>query len=116
MINFQPDICLPKDPSGFGFWLTGHNLEHKVFILRCLNLSMPVSVPDYDILAWRDEPELVQQWLVAHEQIHAVLRGACNVTGVDLSLVDFSQDDEFLNWMDDHATEHQNFRDVLGVT
>lgn len=116
MISFQPDICLPKDPAGFGMWLNGHYREHLQLAQACLALTPSIVVPNYDILGWKDEPALVQQWLVSHESMHETLRAACNVTGADLSLVDFSKDDEFLDWMDDHAQEHQNFRSVLGIT
>lgn len=115
MISFQPDVCLPKDPEGFGLWLTGHYREHVQMKHLCLTLAPAVFVPDYDILGWKDEPQFVQQWLVAHEQIHQFLRTACRVTGSDLSLVDFSQDDEFLEWQEDHALEHQQFRTFLGI-
>ena len=78
-------------------------------------LTPSYNVPDYDIVAWKDDPKFVQQWLVAHESIHEVLRTACNVTGSDLSLVDFSKDDEFSIWMDTHAQEHIYFRQALGI-
>lgn len=82
----------------------------------CAALIPPVIVPNYDIFSWRDEPELAQQWLVSHEAMHNALRFATNVTGIDFSLVDFSKEDEFLSWMDDHAQEHQTFRQILGIT
>lgn len=115
MINFQPGNCLPRDSSGFGQWRNGHYLEHVVLRQKCAALSTPVSVPDYDILSWDDDPKAVQQWLVAHEAIHEAIRQATNVDGVDLSLVDFSQDDEFFIWMDTHEQEHIAERNILGV-
>lgn len=115
-INFQPDFCAPRDPAAFGQWLTGHYYEHQVFRKKCLTLTPKIIVTDYDILGWRDEPKLVQQWLVAHESIHQTLRAVCNVTGADLSLVDFSDNDQFNEWMGDHASEHQIFRSVLGIS
>jgi hypothetical protein len=115
-INFQPDVCLPKDPTGFGFWRSGHYYEHVVLAQKCLSLAKPAIVPNYDIYSWRDEPELVQQWLVNHNSMHQAIRQATNVTGIDFSLVDFSKDDEFLSWMDDHASEHAAFRQILGIS
>lgn len=116
MISFQPDICLPKDAAGFGMWRTGHYREHLQFIPLCRALTPPAIITNYDILSWRDEPELVQQWLVAHESIHKQLRVATSITGSDLSLVDFSKDDQFLEWLEEHAQEHRQFRQVLGIT
>ncbi len=114
-VNFQPDVCLPKDPAGFGHWRAGHHYEHIVLAQKCFALAKPVSVPDFDIFSWRDEPEFVQQWLVSHNAIHNQIRFATNVTGIDFSLVDFSKDEDFLAWMDDHAQEHLTFRQILGI-
>lgn len=114
-VNFQPDVCLPKDPAGFGRWLTGHFYEHVVLAQKCAALAKPVIVPNYDILAWKDDPAYVQQWLVNHEQIHIQVRAATNVTGIDFSLVDFSKEEEFSEWMDDHSQEHITFRSILGI-
>lgn len=115
-VNFQPDLVLPKDPAGFGRWLTGHYYEHLQMIPLCAALSTPVIVPDYDILSWSDDPQKVQQWLVNHESIHDQIRQATNVSGIDFSLVDFSNDEEFLEWMDDHSQEHITFRSILGIS
>lgn len=115
MISFQPDTCLPKDPAGWGRWLTGHYYEHLELATLCAALATPVIVPNFDILSWRDEPEFVQQWLVNHQSIHLAIEGATNVTGIDYSLVDFSQDEEFLDWQDTHAQEHQTFQQILGI-
>lgn len=114
-VNFQPDVCLPKDPAGFGAWLTGHYYEHIVLAQKCQALAVPVNVPNYDILSWRDEPELAQQWLVNHEAMHNQIRFATNVSGIDFSLVDFSDDEQFLDWMGDHSQEHIAFRQILGI-
>lgn len=115
MINFQPDNCLPKDAVGFGMWLTGHYREHLQMRVIASLLTPSYNVPDYDIFGWKDDPELVQQWLVSHESMHQVLRVACNVTGSDLSLVDFSKEEEFNDWMDTHSQEHIYFRTALGI-
>lgn len=116
VVLFFPDICLPRDPAGFGSWRAGHALEHTQMLGILRGETPSVTVPGYNLLDWRDEPEFVQQWLVTHEQVHEVLRSFCNVAGSDLSLVDFSQDDQFSEWMDDHAYEHVQFRSVLGIT
>lgn len=115
-IDFQPDTVLPKDPVGFGQWRNGHYREHLQLRQICFTLSPPVDIPDYDILSWRDEPQFVQEWLVSHEALHVQLRAVCNVTGTDLSLVDFSDDEQWFEWMDAHALEHQIFRNVLRVS
>lgn len=114
-VQFQPDQCLPRDPAGWGMWLIGHALEHEDFRIACLQFSVPIIIPDFDVRSWRDEPEFVQGWLENHEQIHGAIRSVTGVGGDDLSLVDFSQDDQWYIWLDDHSTEHQSFRQILGT-
>jgi len=115
-VAFQPDIVAPKDPAGFGFWLAGHFYEHRQMAAFCASLNPPFIIPDYDIYGWRDEPEIIATWLLRHEQIHEALRVPANVTGIDLSLVNFKDDDQFLEWMDDHADEHRLLRNAFGMT
>lgn len=115
-VNFQPDVCLPHDPAGFGAWLTGHYYEHLVMAQKAAGLTDPVLVPQFDILSWRAEPEYVTNWLVNHEAIHDALRTGANLTGIDLSLVDFTNDDEFSEWLDIHAQEHIELRQIYGIS
>lgn len=115
-VLFQPDIVAAKDPPGFGFWRSGHYFEHQAMITFCAKLTPAVHIPDYDIYAWRDEPEIVAQWLQAHNEIHNALRVPANVTGIDLSLVDFKDEDQWLEWHDDHAQEHLLLRNAFGMT
>lgn len=115
-VNFSPDVCLPKDPAGFGAWLTGHYYEHLVMAKKAASLITPVAVPNFDILSWRDEPEFVTGWLNNHEAIHVQLRFGANLTGIDFSLVDFSNDEEFSEWLDDHAQEHADLRQIYGIS
>jgi len=115
VISFQPDTVIPNDPNGWAAWLDGHYREHQTFIQKCRALSPSVNLPDYDIFAWKDDPKIVQQWLVAHESIHAQIRQATGISGSDLSLVDFSNEDDFISWLDGHASEHSYFRRALNV-
>ena len=114
-VSFQPDLCLPKDPAGWGRWLTGHQYEHDQIRTLCAALATPANIPQFDIFAWKDEPDFVQQWLVNHQAIHLAIENALNFTGIDFSLVDFSKDEEFLEWQDDHASEHLTIRSILGI-
>jgi hypothetical protein len=115
-IFFRPDTVLPNDPAGFGLWLIGHYLEHKQFITSALTLTPPQTIPDYAIQSWNDDPAAVASWLNAHEQIHVALRAVSNITGIDLSAVDLTDEDEFFEWMDDHRTEHALFRGFFSIT
>lgn len=114
-VLFQPDTVLPKDPAGFGRWLTGHYYEHIVLASAAAALTVPINVPNFDIFAWKDEPEFVTGWLVNHEAMHSQLRVGANLTGIDFSLVDLSDDQEFLEWMDNHRNEHIDLRSIYGI-
>ena len=113
---FVPDVVLFGDPAGFGRWLTSHFLEHKQFITSALALTTPVTVPDYDLLAYSDEPRLTRFWLDAHALVHNTLRSATGVTGIDLQEVDFTKADQFEIWLSDHALEHAQIRAVFKIT
>lgn len=113
---FAPDICLPRDPTGFGRWRAGHALEHQQFIPLAAALSPPVTVPDYDLMFWNDSPAVVRLWLEAHQRVHATLDEASNATNIDFSQVDLTRDDQWFIWMDDHATAHEGYRSFFGLT
>ena len=116
MPHFLPDQSLPHDAAGWGRWLTGHSLEHAQFSQIAGSVTPPVNIPLYDILSWSDDPGRMVFWLNTHQAIHLVLRAQTGVTGIDLSLVDFSDDEQFLQWQFDHSAEHSELRSVYGVT
>lgn len=114
-VQFMPDTCLAKDPAGWGQFLNGHAFEHENFRAKALSLANPIVIPSYNIRSWRDEPEYVQSWLVTHEAIHQALRVLTGVEGSDLSQVDLADDSQFYEWLESHAQEHREFRQVLGA-
>lgn len=112
---FSPDLVLPRDAAGFGLWLAGHFLEHRQFIGILGSQTTPIIIPDYDILAWSDDPISVRTWLDAHAQIHNALRAPAGISGIDLSVVDLTDDSQFQVWQDDHSAEHALLRQAFGV-
>jgi len=115
-VPFDPDQVLPHDPAGFGRWLIGHYLEHQEFITLANQLSPPVPIPDFALQSWGDEPIFVSSWLNAHANIHLALRVPANVTGIDLSDVDLTDDDQWYQWMLDHSSEHASLRSFYGIS
>jgi hypothetical protein len=114
-VKFQPDVCLNRDPAGWGMWLLGHALEHEDFRIACLDLSTPIVIPDFDIRSWSDEPKFVTGWLQNHQALHQALDQVTGVEEIDYSLVDLAKDDQFYLWLDDHKSGHQSLRSVLGI-
>jgi hypothetical protein len=112
---FFHSTVMPKDPIGFSIWLQEHYLEHQQFVGLFQAQAVPIFIPDYNFALWDDDKKVVASWLEAHQTAHLALRNFTGVSGVDLSDVDFSQDDQFLGWMDDHASEHSDLRRALGI-
>lgn len=112
---FRPDLVQPRDPAGFGLWLRGHYDEHKQFITLSLALTPPLTVPDYDLLAWSDDPSIMRFWLNAHASIHQIIDQAAGITSIDLAAVDLSNDEEFDIWQEDHALSHADERAFFGI-
>ena len=114
---FFPDECLPGDPAGWGRWLMGHYLEHRQFIASAGAAANPTTVTDWPFLQWSISSKSAQaQWLNAHQQVHLQIRAQANVTGDDLSEVDFDDPDQFSEWLDTHSTEHEELRAFYGLT
>lgn len=113
---FFHDIVLPNDPAGFSIWLQEHYLEHQQFVQLFQQHVTPVFIPDYNFALWGEDKKTVSSWLEAHQATHASLRNFTNVSGVDLSDVDLSKEDEWFTWMDSHASEHADIRAALGIT
>lgn len=110
---FSPDVCLPHDPIGFGRWLILHQLEHVQ--LRAAALAAGVQVPEFALGYWSDEPSVVSMWLNRHNQVHTLLRTPGAIPGIDLSAVDLSDDGEWDEWQQDHASEHAQLRAFFGI-
>jgi len=116
MAIFSPDFVFPGDRIGFGWWLDSHALEHKQFVAIGFQSAPVVFVPDYDLLSWDWDNKVAQEdWHSVHEATHEALRQRTGVEGLDLSVVDFDDPEYFLLWMDNHAFEHAQIRQALGI-
>lgn len=112
---FFHDISLPRDPAGFSIWLQEHYLEHVQFVRLFQGQTPVIFIPDYNFALWGDDPKVVSSWLEAHQTAHQALRTNTGVGGIDLADVDLTQDDQWFDWMDDHASEHSDLRTALGI-
>lgn len=116
-VLFSPDVCLPSDPAGWGRWLLGHAAEHEQMRqILVQEVNPPIIIPDYNIRAWSDGPKAVQTWLQTHQFMHDALDHFLNVTGTDFSLVDFTSEEQFDVWLDDHRSVHAIYRQILGIS
>lgn len=114
MAYFVPSIYSPGDESGKGIWLLNHYLEHKQFI--AIAQGNFLQTPDFDISVMGEDRLQHAFWLNHHEQMHVSLREIAGITGIDFSLVDPDDKEQWEQWLDDHASEHQLLRQAFGVT
>ena len=90
--------------------------EHKAFVARGATNNPVITIPDFDILAWSDDPVRVRFWLDSHASIHNALRAPVGLSGIDLSAVDFADAEQFDEWLSLHATEHSELRILYGIS
>lgn len=116
MPQFQPDQVAFHDMAGYGAWDIGHGREHLQFVQVLAQRTPAVQIPAFDMLAFLVAGNARKSILETHAEVHDLLRGATGVQGIDLSEVDFDQQDAFYDWLGYHATEHAQIRQALGIT
>lgn len=103
------------DQAGWGEWLVGHFRQHLRYNLALAIRSPPIIIQEYPILTVEGGQRGLRFWLDSHSSWHDAVRPFANVTGIDLSEVDFSKEGEFYQWIDLHNQEHAAFDQVFGV-
>ncbi len=114
-VTFFNDQVARNDSAGMGVWLTEHFYEHNRFWHILAARTPPVLIPDWPLIEWKDDKLHRREWLDVHERVHDALRAQAGITGVDLGIVDFDQDSEFYGWLDLHASEHSQLRQIFGA-
>jgi hypothetical protein len=116
MTQFAANLFTIGDIAGMGLWEDGHYRQHITYVNYLAALTTPVIIPIYNIMDLIDmgDPEKLRFWLDAHNQWHEQVRPYANVTGVDLSSVDFTNASVFYQWMDDHNAEHALIDQAFG--
>jgi hypothetical protein len=114
-VFFIPDLVQPHDPAGWGRYLIGHYLEHGAMALAASRLTPAVFIKDYGFQKWSDDSSAVVSWHSTHMQVHQALRSQSGVSGIDLSAVDMSDEEGFLDWQENHRVEHASLRRFYGL-
>lgn len=89
------------------------NADHHFLIASQINqlISAPITiyildpVPEFDTLNW------LRRHQTAHDDINAQL----NISGTDLTYVDFQDPEQRAAWARLHFTEHQQWAQLLGI-
>lgn len=115
MTEFNPTVFLWGDRAGQGRWEMGHYRQHVNYVTHLSNLIIPVLIPDHPLMTIGQNRLEQKIWLEDHAATHDQLRIQANVTGIDLSEVDFQNEHEFTVWLDAHATEHALIDAAFGI-
>ena len=113
--EFALNLFAFGDAAGNGEWLLGHFRNHLQYNAKLAARTPPVLLPEFPILAVEGGKIGRKSWLDSHADWHNLLRPLAGATGIDLSVVDFDNENEFYQWVDAHRAEHQFLDVVFGV-
>jgi hypothetical protein len=116
MPQFSPDQVAFDDASGYGAFDIGHAREHIQFVQVLAGQAPPIVIPDYNLLSFFTAGSARGSIVQSHSDAHNLLRSTLGITGVDLTVIDFKDQDSFYDWIGYHATEHAQIRQILGLT
>ncbi len=114
--EFAPNTFLFGDRAGQGRWEIGHFRQHLRYEAVLAARSPPVIIATQPIMTIGSTDLERRIFLNSHNTEHELLRPYANVTGIDLSAVDLTDEEQFYTWLDDHAEEHALLDVAFGVT
>lgn len=115
MTEFNPTIFLFGDRAGQGRWEVAHYRQHLNYLTHLAKLSPPTLIADHPLMTIGQNELQRRLWLQDHATTHNILRTYANVTGIDLSTVDFEDQHEFQIWLETHSTEHTLIDAAFGL-
>jgi hypothetical protein len=104
--QFELNTLVYGDDAGLGEWLIGHFRQHLAYNSHLASQTTPVVLDTFNLMTIEGGYEGLRFWLDAHNSWHELVRPYANVTGVDLSIVDWRKKDEWYEWVDLHNQEH----------
>ena len=115
MREFNIKIAAFGDRAGLGAWEVGHYRQHLHYLDVLAGLSPPVVLPSIPLLSM-GTTELEQRiFLHDNASAHELIRPYANISGIDLSAANLNDADEFSQWMDAHASEHELLDNAFGL-
>jgi hypothetical protein len=103
------------DAAGGGFWLVEHYRNHLQYNDVLAKRTPPVLLPVFPIMSVEGGKIGRRSWLDSHQSWHELLRPLAGATGVDLSVVDMDNENEFTQWMGAHNAEHAFLDQAFGI-
>lgn len=113
--QFQLNTLAFGDSAGWGEWLIGHYRQHLAYVTVLATRATPIEINIQPILSIDGGETGLRFWLDAHANWHNDIRPYANVTGIDLSQVNFHNQWEFYGWVDLHNQEHAALDQAFGV-
>ena len=103
---------VPNSDDDWKAWAFNHAADHysivnQVFISKSQNLTPFILSP-------MDKDD-VGMWLYQHAIMHSQMNQAVGTSGNDLLSLDWSDPDQFAQWLRLNATEHQAVSAALGL-
>lgn len=101
------------DMAGQGRWALDHYLEHVAFngVLATSTIAL-ASITNYPLQDMSD----IERWLAAHQRWHqAIWKAIGGSNAVDLSRLDWKNEDQVYDWQQVHAAVHGDVRTTLGM-
>jgi len=109
-IQLQSDFPY-NDEAGWSNFLSAHYFEHQK-IIKAIQQKYFFASLDYPLLDIGDQ----KIWLFSHADMHQSISKIIGIgLSPDLDEVDFSKEDQFETWMQNHAALHDQIDLVLGL-
>lgn len=89
------------------------NFQDHLEIMQEIQRQQSLKLTEYVIYPWIDEAK--EEILELHQQYHNDMNEKLNISGVDLSEVDFKNEEQVRSWVYLHYEEHRNARKQLGI-
>lgn len=104
------------DVQGFGQWQVGHARQHLRYLGVLAKRTPPIILPDVPLWSVGDNQLEIRAWLNDHYfASHVLLRNITGISGVDFSVVNFSNPESFYDFVDLHNSEHSLLDIAFGV-
>ena len=113
--EFALNIFEFGDIAGTGEWLVGHYRQHLRYNAAILASPAKALISVWPILIVQAGELGRRDWLNSHESWHEAVRPFANVTSIDLSVVNFDDENQFYEWMSLHNQEHDALDAAFGV-
>ncbi len=107
-----------RTPQEWSVW-SYSNQDHHIVVSNTIYSMQSILLPSYplDPILSEDGSSSApgMDWLYNHQQWHNAINAALGTTGVDLTSVDFSRQDQAEVWAWLHFSEHLRWNARLGL-